>query len=82
MPVETPNNPLVDDNKNITLVWAAVVNRMLQVVNSGQEAGTTAQRPASGLWVGRRYWDTNLQKPVYLAAVRPNVWRDAAGAVV
>lgn len=47
-----------------------------------QESGTTAQRPTKNLWLGRRYYDTTINKPVYVSAVLPTVFRDAAGVIV
>lgn len=47
-----------------------------------QQSGITANRPIKSLWVGRRYYDTTLNKPVYLSAINPTVWRDAAAAIV
>lgn len=65
-----------------TLAWEAIFTRWHSIIQTGQDAGTTAFRPTSGLWVGRQYFDTTLNKPVYVAAVKPTVWRDAAGVVV
>lgn len=47
-----------------------------------QESGTTAERPTKSLWIGRRYYDRTLNKPVYVSSVNPTVWRDASSAVV
>lgn len=47
-----------------------------------QQSGTTAQRPTTPLWIGRRYYDKTLNKPVYISALSPAVWRDAIGVVV
>lgn len=29
------------------------------------ESGATAQRPVTGLWIGRPYFDTTLGKPIW-----------------
>lgn len=41
--------------------------------------GTTAQRPAAGTYIGQRYYDTTLSKPIWSDG---SVWRDAAGTAV
>lgn len=73
---------LVGDDKKPTMGWEAVFGRWHLIILTGQESGTTAQRPTSQLWIGRQYYDTTLNKPVYVSAVRPAVWRDASSAVV
>ena len=40
--------------------------------------GTTAQRPTTGLYDGKRYYDKDLNKPVWWNGSN---WRDAAGVV-
>jgi hypothetical protein len=39
-------------------------------------SGTTAARPTTNNYVGRRYWDTSLQKPVFWTG---STWKDSTG---
>jgi hypothetical protein len=45
------------------------------------QSGVTANRPDKVLWIGRRYFDTTLGKPVYLKSINPSVWVDGVGTV-
>lgn len=47
-----------------------------------QQSGTTASRPTSRLWVGRTYFDTSLNLPIWVKTIDPVVWQDAAGNTV
>ena len=51
-------------------------------INTNNESGTTANRPTEHLYIGKMYYDTTLNKPVWLSSVRPSVWKDAAGTTV
>ena len=62
--------------------WANIFSRWHSIILSVQESGTTAQRPTRLLWIGRRYFDVTLGKPVYLKTATPRVWVDAAGVAV
>lgn len=64
---------------NSFIQWVA---RIHAICTANRQSGVTADRPVSLLWIGRRYYDTTLNKPVYVSAVKPSVWRDAAGTVV
>lgn len=44
------------------------------------ESGTTAERPTTGLVVGRDYFDITLGKPIYYKG--SNIWVDSTGATV
>lgn len=71
---------LVDESKNATLPWLQTFSRWQKVILSVRQSGTTANRPTSGLWVGRTYFDTTLGLPVWVKTVGPTVWVTAAGA--
>lgn len=77
-----PSTPVVDGDGNVVPVWNQWFFRLQQIAASAQQSGPTADRPTAGLWIGRRFYDTTLNQPVYVSAVRPIVWRNAAGAVV
>jgi hypothetical protein len=74
--------PMTDAGGIITPVWGQWFTRAHNAVASLYQSGPTTDRPTSVLWIGRRYYDTTLNKPVWVSAVRPTVWRDAAGAIV
>ena len=77
------NTPVVDPGTGAASTpWQAWFSRIHSIVVTGQQSGTTANRPTIQLWVGRQYYDTTLNKPVYVSAVKPVVWRDAAGTIV
>ena len=66
--------------------WARWFNDVYAQVKQNKEglqtSGTTADRPTSGLWVGRMYFDTTLGKPVWVKSLSPVTWVDATGASV
>ncbi len=77
------NTPVVDLKDGMaTKPWQAVFSRWHSIVVTGQQSGATAKRPTDQLWIGRQYYDTTLNKPVYVSSVRPVVWMDSAGTVV
>lgn len=73
------NSKLVDDEGNPTTAWATLFSRWQDIISSAQQSGPTAKRPISPLYIGRRFFDTTLGKPVYLKSVRPSVWVDGVG---
>jgi len=87
MPRETnfdypADTPVTDDRGILSVPWGQVFTRWQAAIGSIVQSGTTANRPTSILWIGRSYYDTTLNKPVYVSAVKPTVWRDAAGTIV
>ena len=84
MSFEYPSNsPVVNPQTGkATDPWQNVFNRWHQIIITGQQSGTTANRPTTQVWVGRFYFDTTLNKPVWVKSVTPVVWVDATGAVV
>lgn len=78
------DTPVVDTgDMKITPPWGLWVNRVHTIAVSLQQSGATIDRPTSVLWIGRRYFDTTLTKPVWVKQVKPTVlWCDATGATV
>lgn len=72
------NTPPFTDVARPLFTWLTQVYTVCFAV---QESGITANRPVKNLWIGRRYFDTTINKPVYLTAVSPNVWRDSQGVI-
>lgn len=79
---DTPtNSELVNENRKLSSEWGFIFNYWHQTITSMRQSGTTAQRPTAGLWIGRRFYDTTLNKPIYFSAL-PDVWRDSQGTIV
>jgi hypothetical protein len=79
-PTETP---LIDGDGFISATWGQWVNRTHNNAKTLQQSGVTADRPTSVLWIGRFYFDTSLNKPIWIKQVKPTVlWCDATGATV
>lgn len=75
------NSPLVGEDKRADIAWLQTFARWHRVILAAQQSGTTANRPTSLLWVGRRYFDTTLGKPIWLKTASPVVWVTADGVV-
>jgi len=54
----------------------------LRILVTSDESGTTANRPTSDLYIGRRYFDTTLGKPIWVSNASTPTWVDATGASV
>lgn len=76
-PVKTP----VSDGKTNQQSWINWFQNVFYIAFSQSQSGTTSQRPTSVLWVGRRYFDTTLGKPVYIKSLGPTIWVDGVGTV-
>lgn len=67
------NNPPIasgvqDANGSIHPSWAQWFTQAFKILFAAQQSGTTAQRPVTGLYVGRFYFDTSLGakgKPIF-----------------
>lgn len=58
--------------------WYSWLNQVFRICFAQQQSGTTALRPTTGLWIGRRYYDTTLSKPIWVSQVTPTVvWSEA-----
>lgn len=75
-------DPFVDEQRYSSRTWMQWLSWVHRVVSACTQSGPTADRPTTVLWIGRQYYDTTLNKPVYVRAVKPTVWRDAAGSIV
>lgn len=81
--LDTPSDTLVDDEKNLTPSWMAFVTKVKNFIVWRSQAGTTAQRPTSGLEIGTTFYDTTLGFLICVHQVTPAVvWHNGAGAVV
>ncbi len=75
-------SPIANSDGAVTQSWQTWFSEAARVLLANVESGTTANRPTKFLWIGRRYYDTTLGKPVYVASVGPVVWKDASGSTV
>jgi hypothetical protein len=67
----------------VTGVWLNFFNQIFKFINASTQYGPTAQRPTTGLWIGRFYYDTTLGYGVRVHQVNPTViWHNEAGATV
>lgn len=73
------NNPPLTQIEQSLFTWFTQVYVICFAI---QESGITAKRPTKNLWLGRRYYDSTLNKPVYVSSVNPVVWRDSAAVIV
>lgn len=85
-----PDDFMTDSQKNfktgstqgrLKTYWKNWFQKSYNIHFANTQSGTTANRPTSNLWIGRRYFDTTIGKPVYLKSLSPNVWVDGAGTV-
>lgn len=69
-----PSDPKpLDDQGNWSPAYAQWVQRTHSNARTLQQSGSTADRPNSNLWIGRRYFDTDLGKMVWVASVAAGV---------
>lgn len=74
-------SPVVGEDRFFSVPWGALFSRWQTIIAASQQSGVTADRPTNALWIGRRYFDTTLGKPVFVKSVRPAVWVDGVGTV-
>jgi len=80
---EAPAQKPIAGQEKALLPWIDWFSHVAQILAALTLSGPTELRPIALLWEGRQYWDSTLQKPVYLSSAGdPNVWKDAAGNVV
>jgi hypothetical protein len=58
------------------------INKLTAAANVVLESGPTSSRPDSGLFIGRRFYDTTLGIEVMVFSVNPVVWKNSFGNVV
>lgn len=79
---ELPSNTGVCEEQKTNRIWLMWFDRIHTICAAAQQAGETADRPVSRLWIGRCYFDETLGKPVWVKSVKPVVWVDASGTPV
>lgn len=75
------NSDIYTDKKEFKFPWYTWFQQVYTICFAAQQSGTTAQRPTTLIWVGRRYFDNSLGKPVFVKSANPVVWVDGAGTI-
>lgn len=76
------NDPVLASDGKAFRTWMQWFNWIHLTAQAARQSGPTAARPTNLLWIGRQFYDTTLNKPVFVSSVRPVVWRDASGTIV
>ena len=83
---DLPTGPVVDAEGKLNPAWAVWFTRTHMSARALQDSGPTAERPTAQLWIGRPFFDTTLNIPVWVQSVPPRpapaVWVDSTGAPV
>lgn len=69
--------PIVSYSGDMPVQWMAWFSQANALM--GQQSGTTAQRPTTGLQVGLQYFDTTLGMPIWYDG---GGWVDSSGGAV
>lgn len=77
---EPPIRQKFDKEHGVNTEWADWTNHIFMVVNAVSQSGTTAQRPAK-IYVGQMYFDTTLNRPIWVNAAGTG-WIKADGTAV
>lgn len=79
--IDPPPNQIAvqDTNGIIDPSWKAFFTTVFTGVSNYQQYGTTAQRPLKGLYKGRTYFDTTLNRPIWYTGTN---WIRADGTIV
>ena len=84
--INTPpiNGAIVNDGFIAVNAFSLWLMQVFRICFDVQNSGTTAQRPATGLYPGKPYFDTSLAangKPIWVNKTSTG-WVDATGAAV
>lgn len=71
--------PVVDEQAMWPKPWGNFFTQAWQILVACSQSGTTAQRPTAVLYVGRTYFDTTLNRPIWWTGTN---WIRADGTVV
>jgi len=76
---------LVNEQGILHPEWQTLFRALQQTTFNMSRSGPTASRPTSlikGYYIGMNFYDTTLNKPIFLTSTNPFIWKDASGAVV
>ena len=83
MKFNTPSDKqAISSNGRIDGNWYTFFNNIRNYINWNSQSGITALRPVEHVYIGLQYYDTTLNKPVYVSSINPIVWRDSQGVIV
>lgn len=74
--------PMQDSRGYITQEWQEFFTAAFMLMSSLEFSGPTAGRPAKNVFVGMRYFDTDLGYLISVKSIKPTVWVDGAGNTV
>lgn len=77
MKLTHPGAVVTESGERVTRTWMQFVQQVAALLTGMSESGVTADRPTSGLWVGRVYFDTTLGQPIWYDGTE---WVDATGS--
>lgn len=77
--LNTPQGIMVDRDGSPLPPWYRWLTIAGNVLTALTTSGTTAERPVSFLWIGRTYFDTSLNIPVWYDGNGSTGWCDATG---
>lgn len=72
-------NKIAEDGGMPNSSWVEYFSVVFRSINALQQSGTTANRPTKALYVGRPYFDTTLNRPIWYTGTN---WIRADGVVV
>jgi len=81
----TAYQQLTDENGIVHPEWQTLLRAMQQTTFNITRSGPTASRPTSlikGYYIGMQYYDTTLNKPIFLTSTNPFIWKDGTGTTV
>ena len=79
------NQTLVDDQGIVHPEWQTLFRALQQTAYNITRSGPTASRPTAilhGYYIGMQYYDTTLNKPIFLTSTNPFIWKDGTGTTV
>ena len=74
-----PQTPVIAADGNNDQAWTTFFSNAFTILTSVSQSGTTADRPVKLLWVGRTYFDTTINRPIWYSGTN---WIKADGVVV
>jgi hypothetical protein len=76
---------LVDEQGIVHPEWQTLLRAMQQTTYNITRSGPTVSRPTAlikGYYIGMQYYDTTLNKPIFLTSTNPFIWKDGTGTTV
>lgn len=82
--VASPVTPATIGSAKLTFGWQSWFSDAFNFLQALTSSGTTANRPTKFIWTGRTYYDTTLNKPIWVKNMTGATvnWVDATGTGV